>query len=75
MAGRWFLPFDHPIYFSHSRALKARRNCSLWLVTAGATAVLMTAGALRQAIDEVGDLGIIMRIDATISQMGRALTR
>ena len=36
----------------------------------GATAVLLTAGALRAAVDEVGDLGIIMRIDATLSHMG-----
>ena len=32
--------------------------------------MLLTAGALRQAVDEVGDLGIIMRIDTTISQIG-----
>ena len=32
--------------------------------------MLLTAGALRPAVDEVGDLGIILRIDATLSQMG-----
>ena len=64
------LPLDHPIYFgpqpgteSPAKLLALARDC-------GATAVLLTAGALRQAIDEVGDLGIIMRIDTTISQIG-----
>src|SRR5208283_1856643 len=27
-------------------------------------------GALRQAVSEVGDLGVILRIDATLSQVG-----
>jgi len=64
------LPLDHPIYFgpqpgteSPAKLLALARDC-------GATAVLLTAGALRQGLDEVGDLGIIMRIDTTISQLG-----
>jgi DhnA family fructose-bisphosphate aldolase class Ia len=64
------LPLDHPIYFgpqpgteSPAKLLALARDC-------GATAVLLTAGALRQAVDEVGDLGVILRIDATISQIG-----
>src|SRR5208282_3511435 len=64
------LPLDHPIYFgplpgteNPAKLLALARDC-------GATAVLLTAGALRQALDEVGDLGIIMRIDTTISQLG-----
>lgn len=64
------LPLDHSIYFgpqpgteNPAKLLALARDC-------GATAVLLTAGALRQALDEVGDLGIIMRIDTTISQIG-----
>jgi len=64
------LPLDHPIYFgpqpgteSPAKLLALARDC-------GATAVLLTAGALRQGLDEVGDLGIIMRIDTTISHLG-----
>jgi len=64
------LPLDHPIYFgpqpgteSPAKLLALARDC-------GATAVLLTAGALRQAVEEVGDLGVIIRIDTTISQIG-----
>ena len=64
------LPLDHPVYFGPqpgtedpARLVALARDC-------GATAVLLTAGALRQAIAEIGDLGIIMRIDTTLSHMG-----
>lgn len=68
------LPLDHPIYFGPepgtedpARLLALAREC-------GATAVLLTAGALRQAVGEIGDLGVIMRIDTTISHLGGADT-
>jgi len=61
------LPFDHPIYFGvqpgtedPARLVRLARNH-------GATAVLTTAGALRAGLDAIGDLGVIMRIDATLS--------
>jgi fructose-bisphosphate aldolase / 2-amino-3,7-dideoxy-D-threo-hept-6-ulosonate synthase len=61
------LPFDHPIYFGvqpgtedPARLIKLARDF-------GATAVLTTAGALRAGLDEIGNLGVIMRIDATLS--------
>ncbi len=69
------LPLDHPIYFGPqpgtedpARLLTLAREC-------GATAVLLTAGALRQAVHEIGDLGVIMRIDSTISHLGGPDTR
>ena len=63
---RWTIP-------STSAPSPARRAPAKLLALArdnGATAVLLTAGALRQALDWVGDLGIIMRIDTTLSHMG-----
>src|SRR5215831_9146899 len=64
------LPLDHPVYFGPqpgtedpAKLLTLARDC-------GATAVLLTAGALRQAVHEIGDLGVIIRIDTTISHMG-----
>jgi DhnA family fructose-bisphosphate aldolase class Ia len=64
------LPFDHPIYFGPQPGTESPAKLVALARDGGATAVLLTAGALRQAIDEVGDLGIIMRIDTTISQIG-----
>jgi fructose-bisphosphate aldolase, class I len=64
------LPLDHPIYFGPQSGTENPAKLLALARDGGATAVLLTAGALRQAIDEVGDLGIIMRIDTTISQIG-----
>lgn len=63
------LPFDHPIYFGPQ---PGNENPARLLALArehGGTAVLVTAGALRTALDEVGDLGIIMRIDASLTHL------
>jgi DhnA family fructose-bisphosphate aldolase class Ia len=64
------LPLDHPIYFGPQKGSEDPAKLLALAREHGATAVLLTAGALRSAVDEVGDLGIIMRIDATLSQMG-----
>ena len=64
------LPLDHPIYFGPQPGTESPAKLLALAREHGATAVLLTAGALRQALDQVGDLGIIMRIDATLSQMG-----
>jgi DhnA family fructose-bisphosphate aldolase class Ia len=64
------LPFDHPIYFGPQSGTEDPAKLVALARENGATAVLLTAGALRSAVDEVGDLGIILRIDTTISHMG-----
>ena len=64
------LPFDHPIYFGPQVGNEDPAILVALARDHGATSILITAGALRQAVDEIGDLGIIMRIDTTISQMG-----
>jgi DhnA family fructose-bisphosphate aldolase class Ia len=64
------LPLDHPIYFGPQPGTENPAKLLALAREYGATAVLLTAGALRQAVGEVGDLGIIMRIDATLSHMG-----
>jgi DhnA family fructose-bisphosphate aldolase class Ia len=64
------LPLDHPIYFGPQKGTEDPAKLLALARDHGATAVLLTAGALRQAAAEVGDLGIILRIDATLSQMG-----
>jgi DhnA family fructose-bisphosphate aldolase class Ia len=64
------LPLDHPIYFGPQQGNESPAKLLALARDQGATAVLLTAGALRQAVDEAGDLGIILRIDTTISQMG-----
>jgi len=64
------LPFDHPIYFGAQKGTEDPSKLVALAREHGATAVLLTAGALRQAVQEVGDLGIIMRIDTTITQIG-----
>jgi DhnA family fructose-bisphosphate aldolase class Ia len=64
------LPLDHPIYFGPQPGTESPAKLLALAREYGATAVLLTAGALRQAVGEVGDLGIIMRIDATLSHMG-----
>jgi len=64
------LPLDHPIYFGPQPGTEDPARLVALARDHGATAVLMTAGALRRAVDSVGDLGIILRIDATLSHMG-----
>ncbi len=64
------LPLDHPIYFGPQPGTEDPAQLVALARDNGATAVLLTAGALRQALDAVGDLGIILRIDATLSHLG-----
>jgi DhnA family fructose-bisphosphate aldolase class Ia len=64
------LPLDHPIYFGPQPGTESPAQLLALARENGATAVLLTAGALRQAIDQVGDLGVILRIDATLSHLG-----
>ena len=64
------LPLDHPIYFGPQKGTEDPAALLALARNHGATAVLLTAGALRSAVHEVGDLGIILRIDATLSHMG-----
>lgn len=64
------LPFDHPIYFGPQPGAESPARLVALARDGGATAVLLTAGALRSAVAEVGDLGIILRIDATLSHVG-----
>ena len=64
------LPFDHPIYFGPQPGNENPADLVALAREHGATAVLLTAGALRTALDEVGDLGIILRIDTTLSHLG-----
>ncbi len=64
------LPLDHPIYFGPQPGTEDPAKLVALARDHGATAVLLTAGALRRAVDEIGDLGVIMRIDTTISHMG-----
>jgi DhnA family fructose-bisphosphate aldolase class Ia len=63
------LPIDHPLYDGPRPGLEDPARLVALARDNGATAVLATAGALRTALDEVGDLGIVMRVDATISHL------
>lgn len=63
------LPFDHPIYFGVQPGTEDPRKLLDLAREHGATAVLTTAGALRAALDAIGDLGVIMRVDATLSHL------
>jgi len=63
------LPFDHPIYFGVLPGTEDPRKLIGLAREQGATAVLTTAGALRPALDEIGDMGLIMRVDATLSHL------
>jgi DhnA family fructose-bisphosphate aldolase class Ia len=64
------LPLDHPVYFGPQKGTEDPARLLALARDHGATAVLLTAGALRSAVHEVGDLGIILRIDATVSHLG-----
>ncbi|MHB0999219.1 MAG: class I fructose-bisphosphate aldolase [Armatimonadota bacterium] len=64
------LPMDHPIYFGPQSGTEDPARLVALARDHGATAVLLTAGALRRAVSEIGDLGVIMRIDTTITQLG-----
>jgi DhnA family fructose-bisphosphate aldolase class Ia len=64
------LPFDHPMYFGPQPGTESPAQLAALARDYGATAILLTAGALRAALAEVGDLGIILRIDATLSHRG-----
>jgi DhnA family fructose-bisphosphate aldolase class Ia len=64
------LPIDHPIYFGPQPGLEDPVKLLALARENGATAILATAGALRAALDEVGDLGIVMRVDAPVSHLG-----
>ncbi len=63
------LPFDHPIYFGVQPGTEDPARLAALARDNGGTAVLVTAGTLRAALPEIGDLGIIMRIDATVSHL------
>jgi len=63
------LPFDHPIYFGVQPGTEDPRKLLDLAREQGATAILATAGMLRAALDAIGDLGVIMRIDATLSHL------
>jgi DhnA family fructose-bisphosphate aldolase class Ia len=64
------MPFDHPIYFGPQPGNEDPARVVALAREHGCTALLVTAGALRCAMDEVGDMGIIMRIDTTITKIG-----
>ncbi|MGA2865847.1 MAG: hypothetical protein ABSF95_15350 [Verrucomicrobiota bacterium] len=64
------LPLDHPVYFGPQPGTESPASLLALARHGGATAVLLTAGALRQALEEVGDLGVIMRLDAPLTQLG-----
>ena len=64
------LPCDHPIYFGPVPGVDDPAKLTALARDNGATAVLLTAGALRRAAPEIGDLGVIMRIDTTVSRLG-----
>lgn len=64
------LPMDHPIYFGPQKGIEDPAKLVALARDNGATAVLLTAGALRRAVSEIGDLGVIMRVDTTISHIG-----
>jgi DhnA family fructose-bisphosphate aldolase class Ia len=64
------LPLDHPIYFGPQPGVEDPARLVALARDHGATAVLLTAGALRRGLHEIGDLGVIMRIDTTISHLG-----
>jgi DhnA family fructose-bisphosphate aldolase class Ia len=64
------LPLDHPIYFGPQAGTEDPAQVVALARDHGATAVLLTAGALRQAANEIGDLGVIMRIDTTLTHLG-----
>ena len=66
----WSCRWTIPIYFGPQKGTEDPARLLALARDHGATAVLLTAGALRRAAGEVGDLGIILRIDATLSQMG-----
>jgi DhnA family fructose-bisphosphate aldolase class Ia len=63
------LPFDHPIYFGVQPGTEDPRKLLKLAREHGGTAVLVTAGTLRAALNEIGDLGVIMRIDATVTHL------
>jgi DhnA family fructose-bisphosphate aldolase class Ia len=63
------LPFDHPIYFGVQPGTEDPRKLLELAREHGGTAVLVTAGTLRAALNEIGDLGVIMRIDATVTHL------
>jgi DhnA family fructose-bisphosphate aldolase class Ia len=64
------LPLDHPIYYGPLPGTEDPAKLVALARDHGATAVLATAGALRAALDAVGELGIVMRLDGTVSHMG-----
>jgi DhnA family fructose-bisphosphate aldolase class Ia len=64
------LPLDHPIYFGPQPGTEDPGRLVALARDHGATAVLLTAGAVRAAAREIGELGVILRIDATVSHLG-----
>ncbi len=64
------LPMDHPIYFGPQPGTEDPAAVVALGRDHGATAVLLTGGALRRAAHEIGDLGVILRIDAPVSHLG-----
>ena len=64
------LPIDHPVYYGPQPGLEDPAKLVALARDNGATAVLATAGALRAALDEAGQLGIVMRVDSPVSHLG-----
>ena len=56
---QYLLPLDHPIYLGPQAGIEDPARVVALARDHGATAVLLTAGALRRAVDEIGELGAI----------------
>lgn len=64
------LPVDHPLYFGPQPGAEEPSRLAALARDHGAMAVLLTSGALRRCAGEIGDRGVIVRIDATVSHRG-----
>jgi len=69
------VPMDHPLYFGAVDGLEDPARLVRTVAAAGADAVLVSPGTLEQVAGDLGDMGVILRIDGTHTRLGHHLER
>lgn len=69
------VPMDHGLVFGPVPSLEEPASLVRRMAAAGADAILVSPGLLEHVADEVGDMAVMLRLDGTVSRLGKHLER
>jgi len=69
------VPMDHPVYYGPVQGIEDPRKLVHDIASSGADAILINLGALNIVKDVIGELGIILRLDGTHTELGSHLSK